>query len=96
VISFRVLRRIVICCLASFALSGAGCYERVVSTKGLGGVGTAVQQPYRSNTAADRAFDSMLGNEQKPPIGANTMPLTGKPKWTVDSTGNHGEVGNGN
>jgi hypothetical protein len=58
-------RAAVIVCLV---LAGgiAGCYHRVVSSKGLGGMGTTVQDPYRSDTAADRAIDRMSGSEAKP------------------------------
>lgn len=35
----------------------SGCYERVVRAEGLGAQGVAVQKPYRSETALDRAFD---------------------------------------
>jgi hypothetical protein len=35
--------------------SVGGCYERVVKAKGLGAGGTAVQKPYASDTAIDRA-----------------------------------------
>jgi hypothetical protein len=41
------------------------CYERTVATKGLGGSGVRTQQPYRSETAADRAVDSMIGRQTK-------------------------------
>ncbi|MBX3388456.1 MAG: hypothetical protein KF691_03260 [Phycisphaeraceae bacterium] len=34
----------------------AGCYERVVRAEGLGAQGVAVQKPYRSETALDKAF----------------------------------------
>lgn len=37
-----------------------GCYERVVSTNSIGG-GADVKDGYRSNTAADRAFDKVFG-----------------------------------
>lgn len=37
-----------------------GCYERVVSTNSMGG-GADVRDEYRSNTAADRAFDKVFG-----------------------------------
>jgi hypothetical protein len=40
-----------------------GCYERTVSTRGLGGVGKKTQTEYRSNTAADRAVDAMVGRK---------------------------------
>jgi hypothetical protein len=36
-----------------------GCYERVVSSNGIGSNAADVQGGYRSNTAADRAFDSL-------------------------------------
>lgn len=42
--------------LCILALGGAaGCYERVVRAEGLGAQGIAVQKPYRSETALDRA-----------------------------------------
>jgi len=33
------------------------CYERTVSTRGVGGYGTATQKSYRSDTAVDRWYD---------------------------------------
>ncbi len=38
----------------------AGCYERVVSSNGIGATAADVQSPYRSETAADRAFDRLV------------------------------------
>jgi hypothetical protein len=49
--------------LFAVVLVMGGCYERTVSTRGLGGVGKKTQSEYRSNTAADRAVDSMLGRK---------------------------------
>jgi hypothetical protein len=37
-----------------------GCYERTVSAQGMGAKGMTVQKPYRSETAADRWFDSTI------------------------------------
>jgi hypothetical protein len=67
VLSFLVTRCSLILFLALLMLSGAGCYHRVVSSKGLGGMGTTVEDPYRSDTAADRAVDRMTGHEAKQP-----------------------------
>jgi len=75
-------RRGVILVLAVVALSGAGCYKRVVSSKGFGGMGTTIQDPYRSDTAADRAVDSLSGNQPKTVRGADTMPVTRRTYWT--------------
>ena len=49
--------------VAVFALGG--CYQRVVGTRGLGASGTRVQPEYRSDTAADRAVDGMLGRDRR-------------------------------
>jgi hypothetical protein len=62
-----------------------GCYQRVVSSRGLGGA--EVQESYRSNTAADRAIDGMFGSSQKAFKGADNMPLQGRARWTSDMTG---------
>lgn len=69
--------------IVAFAVAGAGCYKRVVSSKGVGAGSTSVQQPYRSETAADRWFDrNVMGREpEKPhqktvptmPTGAGTV-----------------------
>lgn len=42
-----------------------GCYERVVGAKGLGASYSTIQPEYRSDTAADRAWDTMF-NPAKP------------------------------
>ncbi len=42
-----------------------GCYERVVSSKGVGAKQEA--EGYRSNTALDRAYDDLVGANDKPP-----------------------------
>jgi hypothetical protein len=54
--------------LALFAIFASGCYERTVHAKGIGAMGTKVQEGYRSDTAADRAWDSMFSDprESKP------------------------------
>ncbi len=39
-----------------------GCYEETVAARGVGSSGIAVQESRRSNTAADRWFDSVTGN----------------------------------
>lgn len=44
----------------------SGCYERVVATKGLGATGVRSQPAYRSDTAADRAVDKVLGRKGEP------------------------------
>jgi hypothetical protein len=43
----------------------SGCYERVVSARGIGSEKYTVRNSYRSDTALDRAWDSMTG-ESKP------------------------------
>ena len=63
----------------------AGCYQRVVSSRGLGG-GT-VQESYRSDTAADRAVDSLFGPPPKTFKGADNMPVRGKAAWSSGTTG---------
>lgn len=54
-------------CIAG-TLMLAGCYERTVNAKGLGATNSTVQQGYRSDTALDRAWDSMFSDprESKP------------------------------
>lgn len=47
-------------CLVVAAVSLGGCYERVVSANGIGASSADVQGGYRSNTAADRALDSVI------------------------------------
>ncbi len=42
-----------------------GCYERVVSSKGVGARQEA--DGYRSNTMLDRAYDDLVGTNDKPP-----------------------------
>src|SRR5437868_9178670 len=69
-----------------------GCYHRVVASKGLGGRGGSVQEPYRSDTAADRAVDNLTGHGQRAARGADTMPLTGRSRWSADSTGGGSRV----
>jgi hypothetical protein len=51
--------------LLAMTLLLPACYERTIATKGLGGTGMRTQQPYRSETAADRAVDSMMGRQTK-------------------------------
>lgn len=60
-------RGLVAVAAASIAMLG-GCYERTVSAKGLGARNTVVQEGYRSNTALDRAWDSLFADpaESKP------------------------------
>src|SRR4051812_5559530 len=72
---------------ALLAVGSIGCYHRVVSSRGLGGMGSHVQESYRSDTAADRAVDGMFGPTEKPMRGGDNMPLQGKSKWTADTTG---------
>lgn len=60
------LARVVLVLLLPTAL-GAGCYERVVRANGIGSTNTAVQDGYRSNTAADRAVDRIIATPQTTP-----------------------------
>lgn len=54
--------------IVAFAAAGAGCYKRVVSSKGIGAGSSSVQQPYRSETAADRWFDrNVMGKGPEKP-----------------------------
>ena len=57
------MRRLLPLLLAVLVLPLPACYQRTVGTKGMGGVGTRTQREYRSNTAADRAVDSVLGRK---------------------------------
>jgi hypothetical protein len=55
----------VILMLLAAVLALGGCYQRVVGTRGLGAAGTRVHPEYRSDTAADRAVDGMLGRDRQ-------------------------------
>jgi hypothetical protein len=58
-------RRVLFVMTAAPLLVGvAGCYERVVASRGVGGSSVQVQKPYRSDTRLDRAVDSLLGKKQ--------------------------------
>jgi hypothetical protein len=48
--------------IGSIVVAAGGCYERTVSAKGIGAMGTNVQDGYRSDTAMDRAWDSMFAD----------------------------------
>jgi hypothetical protein len=80
-----MVRRLAILGLTIACLGCTGCYERVVSSRGLGG--TTVQEPYRSNTAADRYVDSMFSSPPKTFKSVDNTPLQGHSRWTADSTG---------
>lgn len=58
----RVLPAIAV---AACGLALSGCYERVVSSKGVGA--KQEQQGYRSDTFLDRAYDDLTGANEKPP-----------------------------
>lgn len=62
------VKRGLVVVIAACAVGFCGCYERTVSAKGLGAKGTTVQEGYRSDTALDRAWDSLFANpkEAKP------------------------------
>lgn len=49
--------------LLAIAATCPGCYERVVSSKGVGA--QEAQPGYRSNTMLDRAYDDLTGAGQK-------------------------------
>ena len=85
VLSLTMARRLTIFGLGFCVLACSGCYERVVSSRGLGSA--TVQEPYRSNTAADRYVDSMFGPPPKTFKSADNTPLQGHSRWTSDSTG---------
>ncbi|HYF14185.1 MAG TPA: hypothetical protein VD971_03835 [Phycisphaerales bacterium] len=51
-------------CAATMLAGLAGCYERVVASRGVGGSSVQVQKPYRSDTRLDRAVDGLLGRKQ--------------------------------
>jgi hypothetical protein len=82
-----MMRRIVMPVLVVLGLTGTGCYNRVVSSKGFGGMGTTIQDPYRSDTAADRAVDNLTGHEEKTVRGADNMPVTRRTYWTDTAPG---------
>lgn len=74
-----------------FMLCAPGCYERTVFAQGMGARGMTVQKPYRSETAADRWFDStVMGKkpEQRRPGGtvstvAPAPSNAARKSWTV-------------
>jgi hypothetical protein len=51
-----------LCCI----VAASGCYERVVSSHGIGTSDANVESSYRSNTALDRAFDRAVNKEPAP------------------------------
>jgi len=59
--------------IGAAALAATGCYERVVSSRGIGTSRKAVQKPYRSDTALDRAYDSSFGPPKKTFRGADPV-----------------------
>lgn len=67
-------------CSASLALGG--CYERVVSSNGIGAGSADVKAPYRSETAADRAFDRLVKPEK---------PVSRSQRWVDPGSRNPGE-----
>ncbi|MCX5690579.1 MAG: hypothetical protein NTV94_12495 [Planctomycetota bacterium] len=56
----RSRRECGMCLVLAGAACLGGCYERVVSANGIGASTASVQDSYRSNTAADRAIDSVV------------------------------------
>ncbi len=59
--------------VAACVMGLCGCYERTVSAKGLGAKGTTVQEGYRSDTALDRAWDSLFSSpKEAKPVPRNT------------------------
>jgi predicted small secreted protein len=42
----------------------AGCYERTTKARGVGAMGRSAQSGYRSDTAADRAVDSIFSDSR--------------------------------
>lgn len=67
-------------CLASLALGG--CYERVVSSNGIGATSADVKNPYRSETAADRAFDRLVKPDK---------PVSRSQRWVDPGSRNPGD-----
>lgn len=57
------IRRVVVlaCCTLGIGML-TGCYERVVSARGIGASQYTVQSSNRSNTALDRWYDDLVGN----------------------------------
>jgi len=51
--------------VAACGLALSGCYERVVSSKGVGA--RQEEAGYRSDTFLDRAYDDLTGANEKPP-----------------------------
>jgi hypothetical protein len=66
------VHHIAMACLALVMLSG--CYKRVVSANGLGASQYVVRESDRSNTAADRWFDSAVMGEQPSEKRYGTVP----------------------
>jgi hypothetical protein len=57
------MRRTTCLIVSSLALLAlAGCYERTVKARGVGAMGKSLEPSYRSNTAADRAIDSLFSD----------------------------------
>ena len=67
----RTTRALLAGTAALLLVGGAGCYERTVSSRGLGSSRGPVEPVYRSETGLDHAFDSLVGD--KPP--------STKPSW---------------
>lgn len=65
-------RKSAVCALITVALAAAaavalgGCYERVISAKGLGADQYQVSEPYQSDSAVDKW---LFGPQQKPKAG---------------------------
>jgi hypothetical protein len=58
-------RRLLLLPLCLVALALPACYQQTISASGMGASRHRVQESQRSNTAADRAFDSLFGTEPK-------------------------------
>jgi hypothetical protein len=73
-----VSRRGLLLTLAAFSLisvtSLTGCYEETVAARGVGASGMAIQESRRSNTAADRWFDSVTGDTPAKPTRTGVFP----------------------
>jgi hypothetical protein len=68
--------------MCSALLATGGCYERVVSSNGIGATAADVKKSYRSETAADRAFDRMVRPEK---------PVSRSQRWVDPGSRNPGE-----
>lgn len=79
--------------ITALLAAASGCYERTVGARGLGTTGRLVQEPYRSETVFDHAFDRVI--DGPPPSGYDALqpdPPSGRQPATL-STGEKRDPG---